>query len=150
TAAALVHNAPTPMRDAVIMLAIAGLAAGGLSIVAMPIPERYVLRDHIVPPFDPSQYPSPLAGYRWFEVLHKDDVLFTATGVPAGSRIDLAVMDSYDGLVWGVAGGRGATQASGTFERTGTLVPTLGKPSASSKVTVTIGNLGGVWLPTVG
>lgn len=110
---------------------------------------RYVLRDHVQPPFDVSAYPSPLSSYRKYEVTDKDTVLFTVSGVPDGARIRLAVMDSYDGVVWGVAGGPGSTQASGVFQRVGDPIPVDGSGQAAT-VTVTAGALGGVWMPTVG
>ncbi|WP_344128650.1 transglutaminase-like domain-containing protein, partial [Luedemannella flava] len=111
--------------------------------------DRYVLREHVQPPLDLSEYPSPLAGLRRYEVVDKDKVLFSVAGLPSGARVRLAVMDAYDGVVWSVAGGAGATTASGVFERVGTTIPTeaTGTPAT---IQVTIKNLGGVWVPTVG
>ncbi len=122
------------------LVALTPLGTGG---------SRFVLRDHVHPPFDVSAYPSPLSSYRRYEVNEKDSVLFTVSGLPAGARIRLATMDSYDGVVWGVAGGPGHTQASGVFQRVGDPIP-VPEPGAAATVTVTLGSLGGVWLPTVG
>ncbi|GAA1776047.1 transglutaminase-like domain-containing protein [Luedemannella helvata] len=127
------------------------LAAGGGFAAALPADDddRYVLREHVQPPLDLSEYPSPLAGLRRFEVADKDKVLFSVSGLPAGARVRLAVMDAYDGVVWSVAGGAGATTASGVFERVGTTIPSEAT-GAPATVQVTIRNLGGVWVPTVG
>ena len=108
---------------------------------------RYVLRDHVVPPFDPTQYPSPLAGFRSY-VKADDEVLFTVKGLPDGARVRLAVMDRYDGMVWNVAGGH-AAQGSGEFRRVGSAVTTSDE-GVEANVTFTIKNMSGVWLPTVG
>lgn len=127
------------------------LAAGGGFATSLPTSDddRYVLREHVQPPLDLSEYPSPLAGLRRYEVADKDKVLFSLSGLPSGARVRLAVMDAYDGVVWSVAGGPGATGASGIFERVGTTIPTdaTGTPAT---VSVTIKDLGGVWVPTVG
>lgn len=137
-----------------VLAAVAAAAVAGFTpALAGPGDDRFVLREHVEPPFDASVYPSPLAGFRRYEVAQKDRVLFTVSNMPADTRIRLAVMDRYDGVVWNVAGGGsargGRTAASGIFERVGAAIPTAetGRPAT---VTVTLRDLGGVWLPTVG
>ncbi|WP_456788067.1 transglutaminase-like domain-containing protein [Cellulomonas sp. P5_C5] len=108
--------------------------------------ERLVVRDEMVPPFDPRDYPSPLSAFREFV---KDDApLFTVSGLPEGARVRLATMDRYDGVVWNVAGD-GSAQASGEFRRVGSEIDTTvrGEPA---HVEFTVDELAGVWLPTVG
>jgi transglutaminase-like putative cysteine protease len=139
----------TRLTGAAAMLAVAVGITGGVAFLPLHAPDRYVLREHIEPPFDPNAYPSPLAGFRWYEVKHKGTVLFSATGVPAGARIRLAVMDAYDGVVWSVAGGPGSTEASGVFERVGARIPGP-PPGPVATITITVAGLEGVWLPTVG
>jgi transglutaminase-like putative cysteine protease len=135
---------------AVGVLAVATLATGLVALTPLGTgSSRYVLRDHVQPPFDVSAYPSPLSSYRRYEVNDKETVLFTVSGLPTGARIRLATMDSYDGVVWGVAGGPGHTQGSGVFQRVGDPIP-VPTSGAAATVTVTLGSLGGVWLPTVG
>lgn len=131
------------------LLATIAVAAGVLGAPAVAGPtERFVVRDEIVPPFDPRAYPSPLSAFREFVKKDEDAKLFTVTGLPAGARIRLATMDRYDGVVWNVAGD-GSAQASGEFRRVGDTIDTTvrGEPA---HVEVQIDDLTGVWLPTVG
>ncbi|HEY7816337.1 MAG TPA: hypothetical protein VIC62_24035, partial [Nakamurella sp.] len=148
-----VHRSLSSGRNRLAAAGVLLVAAAGTALVALtPVgggTSRFVLRDHVQPPFDVSAYPSPLSSYRRFEVNDKDTVLFTVSGLPTGARIRLSTMDSYDGVVWGVAGGAGRTQASGVFQRVGDPIPVLVHGPAAA-VTVTLGSLGGVWLPTVG
>jgi transglutaminase-like putative cysteine protease len=129
----------------VAMGAVAAVAGAPAVVGDTP---RMVVRDEIVPPFDPRAYPSPLAAFREFVKREKDTTLFTVTGLPAGARIRLATMDRYDGVVWNVAGD-GTAESSGEFRRVGDVIPTTtrGEPA---HVDVDIEGLTGVWLPTVG
>lgn len=126
------------------VVAAGGLLGGPLVVADQP---RVVVRDEIVPPFDPRDYPSPLASFRRLVKLD-DTVLLTLDGLPAGARVRLATFDRYDGVVFNVAGD-GSAQASGEFRRVGDAidVPVRGEPA---RVEVTVGELQGVWLPTVG
>jgi transglutaminase-like putative cysteine protease len=122
----------------------AGLAGGP---VATDDASRFVLRERITPPWDPDDYPSPLAAFRQY-VKQNDTVLFTVSGLPEGARIRLATFDRYDGVVWNVAGS-GTAEASGEFRRVGTdLAARIA--GASATVRVNVGALDGPWLPTVG
>lgn len=66
--------------------------------------DRSILRDHVTPPLDLADYPSPLVGFHKYT---KDanqlwgQKLMTVTGLPAGTPIEIAVLDDYDGWVWG-------------------------------------------------
>lgn len=133
---------------------LVALAAAGAMLVTPVLPgagrTRYAVREHVTPPFDPSEYPSPLAGYRKFEVLDKSTVLFSVRGLPAGARMRLATMDSYDGVVWGVAGGHGRdTAASGVFARVGEQIP-VAVPGRHAEIDVTVHGFDEVWLPDAG
>jgi len=125
--------------------------------------DRVILRTHVDPPFDVGQYPSPLASFRRYvelpagrtdpRNLHDTD-LFTIEGVPAGSRVRLAVLDRYDGVVWGASnnaqpvGSPGA--ADDTYQRVSSVIDNP-VPGRGVDARVTIGpGWGGVWLPTVG
>lgn len=147
-----------PVALAVLLVAALGAGLGTAPLVAEHR-ARYVLRDALVPPFDPRDYPSPLSAFRKF--VKDDDTreLFTVTGLPQGTRIRLATLDRFDGVVWNVAGD-GSAQASGEFRRIGDTVSAEAVDEAASvdatgdgehlQVEVQIGDLGGVWLPTVG
>jgi len=126
--------------------------AAGAGVVGAPAvvgqTPRLVVRDEIVPPFDPQDYPSPLAAFREFVKQDEDTTLFTVDGLPAGARVRLATLDRYDGVVWNVAGD-GSAEASGEFRRVGDdLDPSVRGEDAH--VEFTVQGLDGVWLPTVG
>ena len=112
-----------PVRSTQGQLARLGTGAalvGVAGLLALPVGTwasggdagRVILRTHVDPPFDVGQYPSPLASFRRYvelpagrtdpRNLHDTD-LFTIEGVPAGSRVRLAVLDRYDGVVWGAS-----------------------------------------------
>ena len=119
-----------------------------------------MLRDALLPPFDPRDYASPLSAFRKY-VKDDDTVeLFTVQGLPAGARIRLATFDRFDGVVWNVAGD-GSSRASGQFRRVGEVVSeqaveeadavaASGTGGERAEVRVQVDGLSGVWLPTVG
>lgn len=118
---------------------------------------RTVVRTWVEPPFDIGRYPSPLAGFRKYIDLGKnedpanvyDKTLFTVEGV-AGLRIRIAAMDTYDGLVWGASNDALPGAGDDSFQR---VSSTIDNPVEGREVeaTVTIGEgYDGVWLPTVG
>ncbi|MEN0129951.1 MAG: transglutaminase domain-containing protein, partial [Brevundimonas sp.] len=127
-------------------LGVVAAVAGAPAVVGET--PRLVVRDEIVPPFDPRAYPSPLSAFRQFVKEGKKTTLFTVTGLPAQSRIRLATLDRYDGVVWNVAGD-GTADSSGEFRRVGGTIdaPSRGVPAT---VRVAVDGLTGVWLPTVG
>ncbi len=133
-----------------LVVGIAGGAAAGVGSLGDSRAQRTVLRDHVDPPFDPHDYPSPLAKYRAYR---KDPVrtgtpLFTVDNVESGTLVRLAVMDTYDGVVWNVSGGPGSAHDSGTFRRL------RNDPDANAKAnlrgSITIGDYTGVWVPSIG
>ncbi|WP_082812954.1 transglutaminaseTgpA domain-containing protein [Cellulomonas timonensis] len=137
-------------RRIVAVVALTGLAvAGGMAGAPLVVGDtpRYVLREELAPPFDPSAYPSPLSAFRKF-VKDEDVELFTARGLPAGARVRLATMDRFDGVVWNVAGD-GSAAASGEFRRVGETIDTSAS-GERARVEIEVRELTGVWLPTVG
>ena len=131
------------------VLVAVGVGAGVAGApVVVGSTDRFVVRDEIVPPFDPRDYPSPLSAFREFVKQDADTPLFTVSGLPDGARVRLATMDRYDGVVWNVSGD-GSAEASGEFRRVGDTIETSARGKAA-EVTFQIENLGGVWLPTVG
>jgi transglutaminase-like putative cysteine protease len=146
---------------ALLLLVVLAAGAGvGGGLVVADQRDRSVLRDQLVPPFDPRDYASPLSGFRKF-VKDDDTVeLFRVQGLPEGARVRLATFDRFDGVVWNVAGD-GSSRASGEFRRVGETVSEDAAARAASveasgtggtrvEVEVEVAGLGGVWLPTVG
>lgn len=110
---------------------------------------RFVLRDEVVPPFDPAREPSPLSAFRKFVKEWDETDLFTVSGLPEGARVRLATMDAFDGVVWDVAGVE-AAEGSGTFRRVGSEVDQQVRTGEEATVELTVHELPFVWLPTVG
>jgi transglutaminase-like putative cysteine protease len=135
------------------VVAIAAVITAGIGAVVPPSSyARFVLREKITPPFDPSDYPSPLAGFRYFKKSVATDAMFTATGLKSGDRIRLASMDEYTGLLWNVVGTDVDDTGSGSFDLVGSNLPTSETIANSSvrNVTITVDKYRGVWVPVVG
>lgn len=131
-------------------LAVAGSASVGAAIALPPTGERDVLRTVVAQPFDPREHPSPLSGFRRY--LREDrvgDVLFEVAGLPEGSRVRIATLDSYDGVVYAV-GSSAVDAASGTFVRIPERVDRSDETGERVTLAVTIRGYSDVWLPTVG
>ena len=118
---------------------------------------RLVARSYVVPPIDVAAFPSPLAGFRKYtepnpaELWHTP--LLQVTGLPAGTPLRFATLDSYDGSVWGASdrANTGTATAGASFQQVGESVSTRGPGRRTTvKVTVPEGGYGDVWLPTAG
>ncbi|MGK9146182.1 DUF3488 and transglutaminase-like domain-containing protein [Plantibacter flavus] len=136
-----------------VLAAFAVVAGGGAAIVATPAADsRFVLREVVTPPFDPFEYPSPLAGFRQYTKDLDETKLFTATGLKPGDRIRLAAMDSYDGRLWTVSGPSTATDGSGAFELVGDQLPApkLLTEGPGRTVSIDITGYDDIWVPGVG
>jgi len=91
-------------------LAVAAAVAVPASGTLTDDDRRAVLRARVVPPVDVAQFGSPLSSFRRYAEgragdplnLH-DTTLMTVRGVPAGTRIRFAALDTYDGTVWGAS-----------------------------------------------
>ena len=150
----------TRFATAVSLLVVAGLAGW---VVGPVLPghaqgARSVWRSAVEPPFDVSQFPSPLAGFRKYtepnEAKLYDRTLLTVQGLPEGSALRFATLDSYDGFVWGAGqrarSGEPADPTTG-FRRVGSHIATVGSgPTVSVRVSVPSGGYDDVWLPTAG
>lgn len=137
----------------VLVVAIAVVAGGGAGFWFSPAKDqRFVLRDEIEPPFDPLDYPSPLAGFRHFTKQVTDEELFTVTGLQPGDRIRMATLDSYTGKLWNVTGADAAAAGSGSYELVGRDLPQapLVTPVPHEAVEVTISGYRDVWVPGIG
>lgn len=130
-----------------ILAVAAALGAGALGTAAPPAADRFVLREVVEPPLDPHAYPSPLVEFRRYVKDLPEETLLTLRGMPEGTPVRLAVLDSYDGTVW-AAGGPGYAGA-GTFRRVAERVAEE-VPDDALTVEVEVGAYEGVWLPQVG
>jgi hypothetical protein len=133
-----------------LILVIAGGAALGTTALLPPNGSRQVLRTSVVQPFDPRDYASPLAGFRRYLLADKSSqIQFQVNGLPAGARIRVATLDSYDGVVYAV-GSSAVDSASGTFVRIPSTVDQSHVQGTQLSLNVTLEGYSGVWLPTVG
>ncbi|RYV52627.1 transglutaminase-like domain-containing protein [Pengzhenrongella frigida] len=137
-------------RRLVSLTVMAAVVAASGAVVGplLAPPARMVLRDDLVPPFDPKDHPSPLSGFREFVKDWKDTDLLTVHGLPEGATVRLATMDAFDGVVWNVAGAE-AARGSGEFRRVGEHIATAERGSRA-RVEIEVHDLPLVWLPTVG
>ena len=126
--------------------AVAGLA------LSPDASERFVLRDEVVPPFDPLEFPSPLAGFRNYTKDLAETPLFEVTGLQPGDVVRLATMDSYTGRLWNVAGPEDVGAEGGGYAIVGETLPQplLATLGSERGVEVDVVGYDDVWLPTVG
>jgi transglutaminase-like putative cysteine protease len=135
---------------AIVILALAGGTAVAASAALPPTGTRDVLRTVTTQPFEPRNYASPLSGFRtYWKTPKTNDVMFTVQGLPAGSRIRIATLDTYDGVVYSV-GSAAVSTASGSFTRVPFEYNQSGVKGTRATVTVHDQSYSGVWVPTVG
>lgn len=129
------------------------LVAGGLTLLAAgptaPTEPRAVARHAVSPPLEVHRYTSPLQGMRGVLSQHKDDVMMTVNGAPAGSIIRVATMDTYDGLTFSVTDSTSPVPGQGQFRRIGARIldETAGEQAT---ITIELSGYASVWVPTVG
>ncbi|HEY6801214.1 MAG TPA: transglutaminase-like domain-containing protein [Agromyces sp.] len=136
---------------AVVAGAIVIGAGAGLAL-APATPDRFVLREEVVPPFDPLEFPSPLAGYRNYTKDLAETPLFEVRGLEPGDTVRLATMDSYTGRLWNVAGPDDVGAEGGGYAIVGETLPEplLAKLGSERQVEFDVSGYEDVWLPTVG
>jgi len=136
--------------SAVVILSVAAAAALITTNAVPPTNDRAVLRTAIVEPFDPRDYVSPLSGFRrYWQPASANTVLFEVSGVPLGTRVRLATLDTYDGVVYSVGSNRVSSQ-SGSFSRVPSRFDQSAVDGEPTAMTITVAGYSGVWLPTVG
>ncbi|WP_406832736.1 transglutaminase-like domain-containing protein [Pedococcus sp. KACC 23699] len=118
---------------------------------------RLVARSHVVPPIDIAAFASPLAGFRKYTEPNPaalwDTPLLDVRGLPAGTPLRFATLDSYDGAVWGASerANSGSLVPGASFQQVGESVSTKGPGrKVDVRVSVPQGGYGDVWLPTAG
>ncbi len=99
------------------ILAVASVSAVGAAIALPPTADRTVLRTTAEIPFDPRDLVSPLSGFRAFwQEPTADRLLLSVDGLPDGTLVRIATLDTYDGVVYSV-GSAQVTTESGSFSR---------------------------------
>lgn len=121
-------------------------------------PPREILRDQVESPVDMSTHPSPMPSLRKYsssalaDTYFYDKELMNVEGAQPGDLVRFAVLDSYDGLVWGAG--------NGSFRTVGTQITPVvdGAVVAGTPVdlTITIGDVYAsqaplsIWIPSLG
>lgn len=133
-----------------LILAMASAASIGATTIAPVTGERDVLRTAVEQPFDPRDYPSPLAGFRrYLRDDRVDDVMLQVSGLPEGARLRVATLDSYDGVVYAV-GSAAVDSTSGAFVRIPQSVDQSAVAGEPVSLDVVVAGYRGVWVPGAG
>jgi hypothetical protein len=133
-----------------LVLVLAGGTAAAAASALAPTGDQQVLRSAVVQPFQPRDYASPLSGFRnYWTAANENSVMLTAKGLPANSRIRIATLDTYDGVVYSV-GSADTDSASGSFTRVPFEYDQSAVHGTPASVSITVEGYRGVWLPTVG
>jgi hypothetical protein len=138
---------------------VVGWAAGG-DDQSRADAGRVVLRTYVEPPFDVGRYPSPLSSFRRYVEMPEpdavnlyDEPLFSVEGAPVGTRVRIATLDHYDGVVWGASNEAFPGAVDASYRRVGSTIDNpvadVGGRQVDVRVTVAEG-YSGVWLPTIG
>jgi hypothetical protein len=127
-------------------LVIALSIGASVAIVGAAAPEansRAVVRDVVAQPFEAQDYPSPLSAYRAYLAPERsDDLLLEVTGLPAGARLSIARLNSYDGVVAGLG--------EAVFQRVPFTIDQTSSAGVPVELGVRVNAYRGVWIPGVG
>lgn len=124
-------------------------AAMAVALVASPSApvSRALLRDSFVPPLNLAEYATPLSLTRVIETELADTELIALQEAPAGVRLRIAALDSYDGVVASIG-----EDASGVARfrpvGDGTVLSNL-DPDAVRTVVLELKDYSFTWIPTV-
>ncbi|SFR87387.1 Transglutaminase-like superfamily protein [Agromyces sp. CF514] len=133
--------------SAIVAVALLGATAAA---VVLPTPVRTVVRSEVQPPFRPHEYESPLAAFRAaFEPARSDDVMLEVDGLPPGTGLAVATLDTYDGIVYSVGGSDG-NSVSGSFTRLPYRLDQTGVEGDSVQISVAVDAYEDIWVPGVG
>ncbi|GAA1748430.1 DUF3488 and transglutaminase-like domain-containing protein [Agromyces humatus] len=133
--------------SALIAVALIGATAASL---ALPGPQRNVVRAELEPPFEPHEHDSPLAGFRAaFREEVADETMLEVTGLPPGAGLRIAALDTYDGVVYTV-GGRDGNTLSGRFARVPYRLDQSDAIGTTVDIAVDVEGYDEVWVPGIG
>lgn len=132
---------PRGVLRALGVVAVPLLAA--LVLVSLIVPaQRSVWRGLVEQPFVLQADTSPLAEYRAYVTGDgANEVLLTAAGLTAGSRITLVTLDRYNGVVYSVGG------SAADFTRVPGAVSVDAQRGQQVDSRITIGSVRGPWVP---
>ncbi|MET1088757.1 MAG: transglutaminase domain-containing protein [Arthrobacter sp.] len=133
----------------------AAVIAASVAVTALSAPlvtaggDRKVLRDVVVPPFDPKDYITPLASFRTFVKDKKDDTLFVVKGLPRDGRVRLGALDAFNGTNYNMdPNGSGNFSKVGDSESINTLADAPGVvPTNNYSIGITIEDYQGFFVP---
>lgn len=133
----------------------AAVIAACVAITAVAAPlvtagsDRKVLRNVVVPPFDPKDYITPLASFRTFVKDQKDDTLFVVKGLPRDGRVRLGALDAFNGTNYNMdPNGSGSFSKVGDTESINTLADTSGVvPTKDYAIDIAIEDYQGYFVP---
>lgn len=131
------------------LLAVVGLVTAGVGPTVHSNGARKVVRHAVAPPLVVSDYASPLQAFRGNHTMWQRQVLFTVSGAPAGSAVQVAVLDRWDGATYVVTSSDNGTAQQGQFTRVGSRVA-VPAPGREQTITVSIAQYDSVWLPLTG
>ena len=133
----------------------AAVIAATVAITAVAAPlvtassDRKVLRNVVVPPFDPKDYITPLASFRTFVKDQKDDTLFVVKGLPRDGRVRLGALDAFNGTNYNMdPNGSGSFSKVGDTASINTLADTASVvPTNDYSMDITIADYQGYFVP---
>lgn len=133
----------------------AGVIAVSVGVTALSAPlvtagnERKVLRNVVVPPFDPKDYVTPLASFRTYVKDKKDDTLFVVKGLPRDGRVRLGALDAFNGTNYNMdPNGSGNFSKVGDAESINTLADTSSVvPTNDYAIDISIEDYQGYFVP---
>ncbi|MFC9771758.1 MULTISPECIES: transglutaminase family protein [unclassified Pseudarthrobacter] len=133
----------------------AAVIAVSVGVTALSAPlvtagnERKVLRNVVVPPFDPKAYITPLASFRTYVKDKKDDTLFVVKGLPRDGRVRLGALDAFNGTNYNMdPNGSGNFSKVGDAESINTLADTSSVvPTNDYAIDISIEDYQGYFVP---
>lgn len=133
-----------------VLIAFALATGAAVALAVPPSGEREVVRAYVQQPFDPRDFPSPLAGFRsYLRAPMVDQPLLEVSGLAPGDRLRIATLDTYDGVVYSV-GSEAVTSASGAFTRLPYRLDQSSIDGTARMLDVAVLGYRGVWVPGVG